>query len=379
MQQTQVDAALTEQRRTLLAVILARMYRLRFGGPPPPRFVQGEYYVEDPNVVKCQIICLATFSGHITTFEFWLNGAKVTVSQYGASLIVQIRKNISERLWDDIRWFRHREDHIIRYLRSYMPVINRNILDQRYLAGHLLNRTISMLDLHSVVVIVKEKSFRIRWPVSILPFLPNSNPAPEVGVIYVRDFIDACHSFFRNDYDDCIRRIITSAENFFFAMKWVGRPETCRDIAWRVVRRRKRPNPKSFRRILAHNLPRGRISEEVVHDNMEFIYTVRNRIVHDGFRMSTSCAMFCSKSIGTLNYLLGWYCRNEKISRYVHHLHMQFRMQSGMLGEYRDLDEIKRMNQRHDATSKKPIDSDAEFNHAMFSDLRFAPRDKASI
>ncbi len=277
-----------------------------------------------------------------------------------------------------MRWFRCGEDHIIGYLRSYMPVINRKILDQRYLSGHLLNRTISILDLHQVTVAVKGLSVIIRWPFSILPFPPNLNPSSEVGVIYIRDFIDACNSFFRNDYDDCIRRLITSAENFFVAMKWVGRQETCRDIAWRVVRRRIRPNPKSFRRILAHNLPRGRVSEEVVHDNMEFIYTVRNRIVHDGFRMSTSCALFCSKSIGTLSYLLSWYCHNEKISKYVHHLHIQFMMHSRKLGDYHDLDEIKR-NRRRNATSKKPIDSAEEFNHAMFSALRFTPRDKASI
>lgn len=370
---------LVEQRRALQAVILKRIYRLRFEGTPPHSFIHGAYYIEDPKRVECQIICLATFFGQIAAFDFWLNGANISVYQYGSNLVFRVSKKIPERLWDDVRWFSHGETHIIGYLRSYLPSVNRNILEQRYLSGHIMNQTISLVDLHNITISVKQRLVRISWPIGISRFPRNFEYKNELSTIYIRDFIDACQSFFRSEYEDCIRRVVTSAENFFSEKKWVGRPERFREIVRRVVRRRKRPSPKSFRRILAHNLSRGRTSDEVIRDNMAFIYSVRNKIVHDGFRMSTSCSMFCYKSIGTLSYLLGWYCNNKSVSKYILYLQMQFIMQNQFFGQYADLDEIKKINTQLNELKQKPVESDEEFNHFVFSALRFSPTDKASI
>jgi len=288
------DASLAEKRANLLAILVKRMVKLRFQNVPS-NYYNGQEYVEDTRRAKCLIVAHAMSPGLISTFGFWLYGAKISVSQRGEVLVIQISKRVSQRLWDDIRLISHGERFVIGYIGSYMPIINRNLLDQRYLGGNLTIRTFSIFELFGVSMVCQGRTVSVKWPVTFPPFPPSATLAPEMNEIYIRDYIDACSSYFRNDYDDCIRRIITSAENFFTARSWTSKRESvlCRII--RILKMRKRPNPNSFRRVLADNLQLHLVSGEVINENMAHIYSVRNKIVHDGFRMSTSSGMFCSK------------------------------------------------------------------------------------
>lgn len=378
MSSEEADANLAEERRNIFAILRKRMAKIRFDNLPRS-YYNGQEYIEDARRTKCLITAETIFPGQIPTYEFWLNGARVSVSQRGNVLVIEIYKTISQRLWDDLRLISHGERFIIGYIASYLPRINRYLLDQRYISGHLLVRTFSIVELFGIRVVCQGRMVLVRWPVSFPPFPPNATLAPEMNEIYIRDYIDACSSYFRNDYDDCLRRIVTSAENFFRARNWMSRRESILRRIIRILKRGKKPNPNSFRRVMADNLPLHLISGEIMNENMKHIYGVRNKIVHDGFRMSTSSGIFCSKALATLKYMLLRNSGNTQTSNYIHHLHMQFMMQCGVFGENNNIDMIEKMMRRKTAPGAPIIDSPETLETTMFSALRFDLRDKNSI
>jgi hypothetical protein len=335
--------------------------------------------VEDKRKVNCIIAANFVFPGYIPPFDFWLYGAHVIGMQHGNVLQIQAHRRISQQLWDDVRLLIPFKDRfIIGYLASYMPTINRYLLDNRHYNGHLLSRTFAVFEAAQVTLTVDRRRMRLNWPISIAPFPPSARIAQNVRELYVHDFIDAINSYFTYDFDDCIRRVVTSAENLFEARAWKAKPAP--RLFWRKLLRRLGLNvkerPNTFRRVLSDNININRLSGQVINENMQFIYTVRNKIVHSGFRMSTSSTLFCSKAIGTLKYLIAGYCGDPVISRYVNTLHMQFGVQCDMLGNLHNLDVIERWSV---STDQKPIDSPAEFNQFMFGSLRFTERDRHSI
>jgi hypothetical protein len=73
------------------------------------------------------------FSVLLKRIAFWLYGARVLAKQHGNILHIQVHKRISQQLWDDVRLripF-NKEGFIIGYLASYIPTINRYLLDNR--------------------------------------------------------------------------------------------------------------------------------------------------------------------------------------------------------------------------------------------------------
>jgi hypothetical protein len=198
--------------------------------------------------------------------------------------------------------------------------------------------------------------------------------------LYLRDYIDAIHAFFRNEYDDCIRRIITATENFIDARNWKVKRSCQRTILDSFVGllRLSKKNGYSFRRRLADNLDLNAISGRVISENLEFVFNVRNRIVHRGFRMSTDCGMFCDKAVCSLYYLIYRYSGDRAISRYAYTLHQQFTHQKRFLGDLYDLDEVKH-RLAVPSPDVKPIDSHEAFEEFIFESLRVSQRDKRSI
>jgi len=360
------DPALLGSRKKIFATLLNRLAVLHINRPPPDSFYIGEPYIEDKHKVACIISANFVFPAYIEPIDFWLYGAHVMAVQHGHILHVQIHRRISQQLWDDVRLqIPFKEKFLIGYLASYMPAINRRLIDNRHYEGHLLSRTFAVFEALRVSVGVQGRRLTLSWPISFLPFPPSAALANNVRDLYVYDFVDSINAYFTSDFDDCIRRLVTSAENFFEVRSW----KTCK----------LQKTSNSFRRILTEYVNDGSLAGEVVSENMEVIYTVRNKIVHAGFRMSTISGQFCDKAIATLKYMIARYCQDPVISRYVNTLYMQFKMQCSELGGIYNLDVIEKRRQG-DGDSKTPvIDSAAAFDSVTFQALRFTELDKFSI
>lgn len=365
-------------RTRLFRLVEHRLKQLHFSTPPPSSYYRGQEYIEDKRRVDCVIAANFQFSGALAPTKFHLHNSLVSLEQTGALLIITVRRRVSQKLVDDIKFLGRGHYHIVAYLASYLPRINRLLTDNRCYNGHLLSKNISIFDALSIVVICKRQLIPMRWPPAFAPFPPSVALAKNVDQVFVHDYIHSIQSYFRGEYDDCVRRVVTGTENFFRARGWDGpEKETSIKCLIRRLARKPKPNPRAFGHILRKRM-NTKISGEVIHQNMRYVYGVRNRLVHNGFRMSTKSERFCSKAIATLKYLLIRYADNQVISTYVHTLGMQFMMQSEIYGDTWNLDIIERRQQE---IQNPPfiVNNPDDLETYMFTALRFNAHDKRSI
>jgi hypothetical protein len=358
---TQDEKNLHIARQAIFVALVRRMRSLYLSRKLPSSYYVGQEYVEDSTKLDCEILVGFNFPATIERAGFWFRKSRIIIEQQRSVLEIHIYRKISGRLWDDIKYLRRGDGFIVGYVNAIMPTINRLLLDNRYLSGQLLSRTFFLQEAIGIILIHGNQQIQIPWPVSIAPFPPAAKLASRMGETYLRDFIDAMHCYFKNDFDDCIRRIITSTENFFESLRWKAKT-----------------GPNSFRQILDDNIDSTIFDNQVIMENLKSIYGVRNKIVHQGFRMSASSALFCDKAVSTLKYLLHRHVKDAQISRYVHTLGLQFVGLQSMTGNMINLDQLEKANpSSHDHVM--PIDNISDFNRWMFTTLRFTSQDKASI
>jgi hypothetical protein len=365
-------------RTRLFRIIERGLKQLHVSSPPPSSFYRWQEYVEDKLRIHCVIAATFQFSGALAQTKFYLHNSLVTIEQRGPLLIVRVRRRISQRLVDDMKFLGRGHYHVVAYLVSYLPKINRLLTDNRYYSGNLLSRNFSIFEALSIVVICKHQLIPVTWPPAFASFPPSVALAGNVDQLFVHDYIDSIQSYFCGEYDDCVRRVVTGAENFFRAQGWdTAEKETLIECLIRRLARKPKPNPRAFNQILRKRM-NTKISGKVIQENMHYVYGVRNRIVHNGFRMSTKSERFCSKSITTLKYLLIRYSNNQIIGRYVHSLGMQFVMQSQFYADTWNLDIIERRREEIQNPKITMNDSD-DIENYMFNALRFDGHDKRSI
>ncbi len=330
----------------------------------PDSFFVGQPYVEDPIKIDCILEVNFVFPAVIDPTEFYLNKNKVIIQQRGSILQVHIYRRISGLLWRNISKSHLGEDFILPYIAKILPEVNRRLLELRYFKGHLLARTFSVMEAHSVFVIHQKKKARLLWPVSVKNFPPSETIAKENDEIYIRDYIDAMHSYFKNDFDECIRRVITSTENLFKIRKLRGFSGN-----------------NSFRSILFNNLNTQSFSGKIIAENMLFVYKLRNKIVHDKFRIKPSNGWICRKGIGTLNYLLQRLSRDAKMAHYVSSLAGQFLMLQDFLGERMDLDRLEEYAKHRDdpINPENIINNYADLDRSMFTSLQITEKEKSVV
>ncbi len=372
--------SLTNSRARLFSLLLMRLRALHANRSIPRSYFLGQEYFGDHARADCTIAFMLLYPGHVEQVKFWFHRTNVSVTQSGNKLVVNAYRKISVRLWNDLRLLGVGGNFIIGYIKSLLPQINRRLLDNRYERGYLLSRTFAIFEVTNVSITVDNKRIWLNWPQSTLPFPPTMRLSGQISALFLRDYIDSIDAFFRNEYDDCVRRVITSTENFIEAKKWKVKPTLWSNMVnfIRKVLCLRRRSSRSFRRILNENLDSSLISDRVMNENLQYVYTIRNKIVHNGYRMEITSGLFCDKSICSMYYLISRHSGDPQLSRDVRALHKQFTDLKGFLGEMCDLDEIERII-RNPATPIAFINGPAAREHFMFDALRFTEADKRSI
>lgn len=132
-------------------------------------------------------------------------------------ILCTLEKNISKKLFIDVCNFyespenvKKTNNFILGYVYKTLGIINDKIIEEKYKHGLFLVKPISIFDIYEIGVIDKnDKGGMAIWPV------PHNIKLDLLGdEIYNRDFVDAITSYLTFNYDDCIRKIITSLENF---------------------------------------------------------------------------------------------------------------------------------------------------------------------
>ena len=174
----------------------------------------------------------------------------------------------------------------------------------------------------------------------------------------------AINHYFDKNFDDCIRNLITSVENFFRKKRLAGKRR------FLFFRR------NTFLSILRQNLPGSSIGPEVVRENLIFLYKVRNKIVHNDFRIKNTNGWGAKKGIGTVFYLYTMLSRDAQFARYVHSLSQQFLLLTHFCGEGNTLDRMKKMSEIP-FDPKHVVSTPEDLDRFMFEGLRFSEREKS--
>jgi len=335
-------------------------------------------YYRDPNKIKVLIRYSLKVPSRIKNFK--IDDHPLYAKQEGSEIKVAYEKEISRALLLDIQKHfadfqykrkideeitrRNPSQYIVGYIKETLPRINIEIAKKRYSEGHLVLRNVSIFDTDHIFVINQKNVSAILWP---LP-LPNLEDIPdEISVVFVRDLIDSMTEYFYFNLDECVRKVITSLENYFIFYKL--EPKTL-------------PPPKrKFQRLVGDYIvetlyPYKERDLKVIRENILFVYELRNKIVHDKLRLNPENTMVCKKAIGTLLYIYqSNYTTNDGKRKHIFSLDMHFKMVADMMSPNLD------MFEKAEKSTKEPevIHNDDEMNESMFRSLKIKEHEKSRI
>lgn len=284
-------------------------------------------------------------------------GGKLIINEESSVLKVILEREIPKSLYADIvNGNGNRVQYIIGYINPVLGIINQQVNNLKYEHGHLLNRSFSIFDIRNLQIVgIQDASItNLEWPVRVSDFPTSKKYASNFDQVYIRDFIDATTSYFYYDLDDCIRRTITSLENFFILKGIQGSFKT---------KLNKILNSKYYLRQWEKYI-------KVFYSNMEYIYQIRNAIVHNKFRMPFEHKNICKRGIGTLNYIYQSSLINER--SYIRSLVQQFLFIDGICSGV-NLDYISELRKK-DGVIVKDIN---QLDEIMFTDLKISEEQKA--
>jgi hypothetical protein len=348
--------------------------------------VSWQQYYRDQN--KVEVLIKYTFKLPVLVSDFNIDEHPLFVRQTNDEIHVNYHRLITRSLLDDLieLWMIRSQQkevpevlsnkspglYIVGFIAETMSRINEEILNRKYLEGHVLLRTISQFDIYNVFIVDKDvKYVGITWPAIIPSFTEITKVSKGFDVIFIRDLIDAVTEYFYFNFDECIKKVITSLENYFiyYHLESVSSDGLLR----RVFCRRK----TKFRRLIQKNISESfyGIKErdlKILRDNMLYVYQIRNRVTHDKLRLKPYNRSLCKKAIKTLLYIYqSKFIREDNKNEYIMSVYRQFGLISDMIIG-RNLDRYLEVENQESIVGRNEDD----FNKWAFSNLKITKQEK---
>jgi hypothetical protein len=330
----------------------------------PKSFYVGQDYIEDPVKFPCYIEFSVYSPGIIEPFEFFLNKKRVRINQSETFILARIEiAALSQKLFNDIKTTGRGESFILAEIAQFLPKINEELMRQKYLSGHLLIKTFSIFDINHIFLRKTDgEVVVVDWPQTLPSYPPSQALAKDD--IYVRDLLNAINHYFDKNFDDCIRNLVTSVENFVRTRGLRGKSR------FLFFRR------NSFVSVLKNNLAGPYIGNEVVRENMIFIYRIRNKIVHNDFRIKNSNGWGCVKGIGTVTYLFRLLGKDPQLNLYMKSLQGQFILLRNFCGDAGNTLEAMEKVGKAPPGANQVIQTPQDLDRFVFEGLRFSAKEK---
>ncbi|MFA5124802.1 MAG: hypothetical protein WC473_03185 [Patescibacteria group bacterium] len=299
--------------------------------PKHLRYYIGQEYVEDNVKIPVEIHAQLFSPGEISDAVINFDEKTVWLNQRGSIISITIREKLSKKLIEDIQQKHRGDNFIVAYIAEIMPYVNHEILNQRYLKGHFLIRTYSVMDISDLCIIISETCERIlvMWPMAIGSFPPLVDLQSKFNRTYIRDLVDSMHAYFSGNYEDCIRKSITSIETF---------------IKYHGIQVYKSNGKIDFKNTLQTHMNivcpmNGENAANVIWE----AYKIRNDIVHDGKRLDPIDGKRLGKRVTHLiNEVYKNYGSEEDLKQYAFFLEDQFLSLEMHLGDFYSLNWLEK-------------------------------------
>lgn len=329
-------------------------------------------YLEDKTrievAIKLGVIYKSLVENFFIKYHYFNQVLFVTWTQNSALAQILIEDlKIPYKLFQDLK---NKKREAIYYINAIidkiLPLINKELLFQKYKTGNILIFCVSFLDIQKITLIYHET--KVGWQNIIIPwvFFPKHFPPLQNfswqnnPPTYIRDYIDAMEMYLKYNFDECIRKIITSLETCFLYYKL-----------------------KISKNDPMIQLIEKYITQPIIKENIIFIYNLRNKIVHEGFSLKSDQKWICKKAIGTMSYVLQHpFIKKEEI-KYICLLVMQFLLiDQEMKGI--DLEEMQLFYTEFNSLSEKEkemlcIKTSKDLDDFVFSNLEITKAEKEKI
>ncbi|MDD5638776.1 MAG: hypothetical protein PHO28_02635 [Candidatus Pacebacteria bacterium] len=339
-------------------------------------------YIDDKKFIEIAIEIELIYKTLIDNFFFHYkyHNREIVVSWNQTGGLVQLLiedLQIPKSLLEDLK-INKGSQYIISIINQVLPLVNNELDHQKYSKGNILIKRINFLDITKICLIYHEENKN--WQNIIIPLiifpkecsnLQRKYFQDKLPPIYIRDYIDAMESFIKYNFNDCIRQIITSLEDCFCfyklkVRKWPLFIDLLINYRGRV--------PKIIRKYIKHS---------TIKNNLLFLYTLRNKIVHEGFIIKPEHGWICKKGIGTMSYVFQHPFINEIEKEYLLLLVNQFLLIINEINGL-DLEDIKKWHQYFNELSevekdKFVIKSSEDLDKFMFSGLEITKKEKREI
>lgn len=257
-------------------------------------------------------------------------------------LIIEIIKKIPESLFNELHLF-NAKSIVLWYINEVLPAINNEIVKSKIETFNLLLKRYSTLDI--VGVDVRDKKWNIKKidrPISIWDF-----PFDEkINDIYFHDLINAIQSFFETDYNETIRKLITSIDAYMKKNKRIGA----------ILKDEKRNN--TFKGKLDNNFKEWNSFIKTIIERIKFIYDIRNSIVHESKSINPEDRIFVDLAIGSTFYFYQFVANSKNQANFFLQLDMYYNsLKDIVLGRnIRNFKEVKRKGKIKTIRSSKDMD-----------------------
>lgn len=331
----------------------------------PSSYMVGQELIEDEEKIDATISYYLLSNVFITKFEAQYNNYKIYGEYYGGGFIVAYERPISKKLFETFK-----KDKGVNFLYGYfdgiLPIVNTEINNQKYLNGQILNRPISCFDINKIAISCKHTGETVNSVGTLIfgDFPKSKDLAVDNDHIFIREFTDAITSYLFNNYDDCIRKLITSFENFFILNTFKG---TFNNKLEKLTSGQYCPPPW------------GKYMK-ILNSNMKFIYKLRNKITHDELRVrfDRNWSGICHSGIGTLSYLYQNSLNKVEVIQYILSLTQQFLLITNYTSGV-NLDRLEEIYNNRSSHENNIVKSPADVDKYTFNGLRIPENIKSIV
>lgn len=328
----------------------------------PENYSFYSQYIDDikaGKVVSTKVLFWSPFLTYLPPLEIQTNEFVLKIETGENKIKAMLDITMPTSLYNDLKNVdKSSLSFLIGYISKSIPFINLHILNYKYAYAHIITTRISAFDIQDLLLIntANDEKFMVPWPMGIANF-PFTEVLPsEYDYVYIRDFLDAITSYLYYDFDDCIRRIMTSFDN---AVIHYG---TIKMVRQNLGLTR---NDRITFNMIVDNI----ISRPELNHNIHIMYKTRNKIVHDELRLESKHDVFMRKAIGTMFYVLkGYLVESRILSDYIGQIELQY-MSILEICRGWDIDDFIK-SEDNEPSEESIIENSEQMDNAMFSSIK---------
>lgn len=314
----------------------------------PDSYTVGEEYFNHSCLISVKFELIFRTSAEILDSTILFEEQEASITNHGDHLMLMLNRDVPEKLF--AAWYKGESSAarwVMGYIEPAMLPFNQELQSQRHNFGNPFIRSFSIFDILQIRIVDTERNLGVKvsppGPVPNFPFF-EIPPTEFLERVYMKDFIDAYYAFFSYNFEESLRKVITSLECFFkyHALEYSHSKKPRFPFFNSLLNKRK---VRFIKLVQAHIISRCELSQKQVSSELIKAYKIRNSIVHDGQHYTSSDLQ--KISFDALHFLMDAYKFYEDdvpLNQFASAMESQFLLQRDLIGQGVTMDILRQQN-----------------------------------